>query len=147
MTMTDPHVHAAPPDTRPLLAAYRDTVVPAAAQFLDNTLTAAELRDTWHHYYLEAFHPYDLTVEAAWRHATGTDGTIETGPPTADPQLTTPLAHFPVSIAHNNLDRLTEVLNAELGNTTASHTHTPERLTDYAHTINRLHTLMTSLAG
>jgi hypothetical protein len=147
MTMTDHHIQASTPDTGPLLAEYRRTVIPAAASFLDGRITASQLRETWRRYYFEAFHRYDLTVEKSWRQASGTDGRIETGPPTADPRYTTPLAHFPVSIAHNNLDRLIEVLAAELGDQTAADTHIHERLVDYAHITDRLDTLMASLAS
>jgi len=57
-----------------------------------------------------------------------------------------PLAHFPVSIAHNNLDRLIEVFVAELGDQTAGHTEISERMVDFAHMIERLEALMASLA-
>jgi len=147
MTMTDPSVQAGPPDTGPLLAEYSAIVIPAAADFLDNRITATQLRDRWREYYFDAFRRYDLTVERSWRQASGTDGRIDSGPPTADPRLTTPLSHFPVSIAHNNLDRLIEVLAAELGDQTAEHTEIHERLVDYAHIVKELNTLMASLAA
>ncbi|MGH3243039.1 MAG: hypothetical protein ACRDNL_21860 [Spirillospora sp.] len=147
MTMTDRDVQAGPPDTGPLLAEYRAIVIPATADFLDNRLTATALRDLWRKYYFDAFRRYDLTVERSWRKESGTDGRIDSGPPTADPTLTTPLTHFPVSIAHNNLDRLIEVLSVELGDRTAEHTQIHERLVDYAHIVNELDTLMASLAA
>jgi hypothetical protein len=146
MTVTDREVQAGPPNTGPLLADYRSIVIPAAAAFLDNRITATQLRDRWRQYYFDAFRRYDLTVERSWREASGTDGRIDSGPPTANPTLTTPLTHFPVSIAHNNLDRLIEVLAAELGDQTAAQTHIHERLVDYAHIVNELETLMASLA-
>ncbi|MGH3377838.1 MAG: hypothetical protein ACRDP6_24200 [Actinoallomurus sp.] len=147
MTMTAPGVQAASPDVGPLLAEYRAVVIPAAADFLDNRVGATELRERWRQYYFDDFRRYDLTVEQSWRQASGTDGRIDSGPPTADPQLTTPLAHFPVSIAHNNLDRLIEVLVSELGDQTAAHTQIHERLVDYAHIVKELDALMASLAG
>ncbi|GAA0565859.1 hypothetical protein [Actinomadura livida] len=145
MTMTAPQVQAGPPDIGPLLAEYRATVIPATAEFLDDAITATQLRDRWRPYYFDAFRRYDLTVERSWREASGTDGRIDSGPPTADPRLTTPLTHFPVSIAHNNLDRLIEVLAVELGDRTAEHTEIHERLVDYAHMVSGLTKLMESL--
>jgi hypothetical protein len=147
MTMTDHPVQTGPPDTGPLLAEYRSVVVPAAGEFLQNRISARDLRERWRPYYFEAFRRYDLTVEHSWRQASGSDGRIETGPPTADPGHTVPLAHFPVSIAHNNLDRLIEVLVAELGDQTAAHTEIRERQADFSHMIDRLDALMASLAS
>src|SRR5579862_4369300 len=147
MTMTDNTVQAGAPDTGPLLAEYRNVVVPAAAEFLENRISARELRERWRPYYFEDFRRFDLTVERSWRQASGSDGRIESGPPTADPELAVPLSHFPVSIAHNNLDRLIEVLVAELGDQTAPHTEIRERMVDFTHMIDRLDTLMASLAA
>ncbi|MCO5998049.1 hypothetical protein [Actinoallomurus rhizosphaericola] len=147
MTVTDQGVQTDGPDTGPLLAEYRAIVVPAAAEFLDNRISADQLRERWRNYYFDAFRRYDLTVERSWREASGSDGRITSGPPTADPQLTTPLSHFPVSIAHNNLDRLIEVLVAELGDQTAEHTQIHERLVDYATIVSELEALMASLAA
>jgi hypothetical protein len=147
MTMTDNHVQTGPPDTGPLLAEFRGVVLPAAAEFLQDRISAQQLRERWRPYYFEAFRRYDLTVERSWRQASGSDGRIESGPPTADPRFTVPLAHFPVSIAHNNLDRLIEVLVAELGDQTAAHTEIRERTVDFVHIIDRLDTLMASLAA
>jgi hypothetical protein len=147
MTVTDNPVQASPPDTGPLMAEFRGVVVPAAAAFLENRISARELRERWRPYYFDTFHRYDLTVERSWRQASGSDGRIESGPPTADPRFTIPLAHFPVSIAHNNLDRLIEVLVAELGDQTAEHTGIRERLVDFMHIIDGLDTLMGSLAA
>ncbi|WP_433334835.1 hypothetical protein [Spirillospora sp. CA-294931] len=147
MTMTDAAVQAGPPDVGPLLTEYRSIVIPAATDFLDDRTSATRLRDRWRAYYFDAFRRYDLTVEKSWRQASGTDGRIDSGPPTADPRLTTPLSHFPVSIAHNNLDRLIEVLAAELGDQTAARTQIHERLVDFAHIVNELETLMQSLTA
>lgn len=147
MTMTDPGVQAAAPDTGPLLAEFRAVVLPASEEFLSGRISARQLRDRWRQYYFDAFRRYDLTVERSWRQSSGTDGRIETGRPTADPRHATPLSHFPVSIAHNNLDRLIEVLVAELGDQTADRTQIHERLVDYAHIVDQLTTLMTSLAS
>ncbi len=147
MTMTDHHVQTGPPDTGPLLAEFRRIVTPAATAFLENQITARELRNRWRPYYFEAFRRYDITVEQSWRQTSGTDGRIETGPPTAGPECAVPLTHFPVSIAHNNLDRLIEVLTAELGDQTAAYTEIRERMVDLTHIIDRLDTLMASLAA
>jgi hypothetical protein len=146
MTMTDNEVQAGPPDAGPLLAEFRGVVVPAAAEFLEDRISARELRERWGPYYFEDFRRYDLAVERSWRQASGSDGRIESGPPAADPRFTVPLAHFPVSIAHNNLDRLIEVFVAELGDQTAGHTEISERMVDFAHMIERLDALMASLA-
>jgi hypothetical protein len=146
MTMTDNVVQAGPPETGPLLAEFRGVVVPAAAEFLEDRISASELRDRWRPYYFEDFRRYDLAVERSWRQASGSDGRIESGPPAADPGCTVPLSHFPVSIAHNNLDRLIEVFVAELGDQTAGHTEISERMVDFAHMIERLDALMASLA-
>jgi len=147
MTMTDNPVQAGPPDTGPLLAEYRRVVVPAAAEFLENGISASELRERWRPYYFEDFRRYDLAVERSWRQASGSNGRLEPGPPTADPGCTVPLAHFPVSIAHNNLDRLIEVFVAELGDQTAAHTEIRERMVDFMHMVDRLDALMASLAA
>jgi hypothetical protein len=147
MTMTDTHVQAGPPDTGPLLAEFRDVVAPAAVAFLEDRISARELRERWRPYYFDAFRRYDLAVERSWRQASGSDGRIESGPPTADPHFTVPLSHFPVSIAHNNLDRLIEVLTAELGDQTAAHTEIRERNVDFAYIIDGLEALMASLAA
>jgi hypothetical protein len=147
MTMTDNLVQAGAPDTGPLLAEFRGVVVPAAVEFLENQISANELRERWRPYYFEDFRRYDLAVERSWRQASGSDGRIESGPPTADPGCTVPLSHFPVSIAHNNLDRLIEVFVAELGDKTAAHTEIRERMVDFTHMIDRLDALMASLAA
>ena len=147
MTMTDGPVQTGSPDTGPLLAEFRDVVVPASMEFLENRISALELRERWRPYYFEAFHHYDLAVEQSWRQASGSTGRMEYGPPTADPEFIVPLAHFPVSIAHNNLDRLIEVFVAELGDQTAAHTEIRERMVDFTHMIDRLDALMATLAA
>src|SRR3954469_10257486 len=103
------------PDVRPLLAGYREAVVPAAVDFLERRISADELRERWREHYFGAFRDYDRAVERAWREASGSDGRRESGGPEADPGHAVPLAHFPVSNAHNNIDRLVEVLAIELG--------------------------------
>jgi len=85
-------------------------------------------------------------VEQAWRQASRSQGLLETGNPSADPKFEIPLMHFPVSVAHNNLDRLIEVLAIELGNRTVDETSLRERKVDFAHMIDRLDALMAFLA-
>jgi hypothetical protein len=147
MTMTDKQSQAGSPDAGRLLAEFRSVVVPAVTEFLEGRISARELRDRWRPYYFEAFRRYDLSVEQAWRQVSGSDGRIESGPPTADPRFSVPLAHFPVSIAHNNLDRLIEVLVAELGDQTAARTEIRERMVDFAYIVDQLDPLMASLAA
>jgi hypothetical protein len=120
-------------------------VLPAARDFLKREISANELREQWRPYYYELFHPFDLTIEQAWRDMTESDGRLESGPPAADPAHELPLKLFPVSIAHNNLDRLIEVLAGELADRTAEATKTPERIVDFAHVVDALNELLTSL--
>jgi hypothetical protein len=135
------------PDVRSLVTEYREAVVPAAVDFLEEKISANELRERWRPYYYEAFRRYDLMVERSWRQASGSDGRLESGTPEADPKHEVPLTHFPVSTAHNNLDRLIEVLAIELGDQTIAKTEIRERKVDFAHVIDKLDALMVSLAA
>lgn len=145
--MTDSAVGAAAPDVSSLLAEYREIVMPAAVDFLENQISADELRERWRPYYYGIFSRYDLTVERSWRASSGSDGRLESGRPEADPRFDVPLAHFPVSTAHNNLDRLVEVLAIELGDRTIDQTEIYERKVDFAAVITKLDELMASLAS
>ncbi|MBT2212741.1 MULTISPECIES: hypothetical protein [Actinomadura] len=136
----------APPDIDRLVSEFRATVLPSARDFLKKKISANELRRVWRPYYYDVFHPYDLSVERAWRSVAGSEGRLESGPPQADPAHELPLLHFPVSIAHNNFDRLIEVLAVELGDGTVEATGIPERIVDFAHVVDALYELMTSLA-
>jgi hypothetical protein len=142
---TDAHVETVSPDVRSLLAEYRTVVVPAAMDFLEERISANELRERWRPYYYEVFLNYDLAVERAWRQVSGSDGRLESGTPEADPKYEVPLKHFPVSTAHNNTDRLIEVLAIELGDETIAKTEIRERKVDFAHIVHRLDALMASL--
>lgn len=144
MTAPDPTIS---PDVARLAGEFRTTVLPVARDFLKNKISANDLRQAWRPYYHDVFHPFDLTVEHAWRSTAGSDGRVESGPPQADPAHELPLRFFPVSIAHNNFDRLIEVLAVELGDRTAEATRTPERIVDFAHVVDALYRLMTSLAS
>lgn len=146
MSMTDDAVETVSPDVNTLLAEYREVVVPAAVAFLEEKISANGLKTRWRPYYYETFHRYDLTVERSWRQASGSDGRLESGTPAADPRYEVPLKHFPVSAAHNNLDRLIEVLAIELGDRSVASTEIRERKVDFAHVIDRLDVLMASLA-
>lgn len=144
---TDSAVEAGAPDVNALLDRYQREVVPSAEAFIREEISANELKKRWHPYYYETFRDYDLTVERSWREATGTDGSLERGTPPADPRYEVPLSHFPVSTAHNNLDRLIEVLAIELGDRTVGHIAAKERRVDFAHMVHELETLMASLAS
>jgi hypothetical protein len=133
------------PDVARLTADFRTTVLPAAKDFLQREISATALRERWRPYYYEIFHLFDLNVEQAWRGATETNGGLESGPPAADLAHELPLKLFPVSIAHNNLDRLIEVLAGELGDQTAEATKLPERIVDFAHVVDALNELLASL--
>jgi hypothetical protein len=143
---TDSTVETVTPNVQPLLTQYREVVVPAAVDFLERRISANELRKHWRPYYHETFRRYNRTVEQSWRQASGSNGRLESGKPTADPKYKVPLTHFPVSTAHNNLDRLIEVLAIELGDQTVDKTEIRERTVDFAHVIDRLDALMASLA-
>jgi hypothetical protein len=147
MTATEPALETTAPDVSALQEQFRSIVIPAAAKFLQEEISANELRDLWRPYYFETFHAYDLTVEHSWRVASGSDGVMEESYPTADPAHVAPLSHFPVSIAHNNLDRLIEVMAVELGENTIGATKLRERRIDFAHMIDHLDELMAFLAG
>jgi hypothetical protein len=134
-------------DVASLTREFRSTLLPAVGTFLANKSSANELRQAWRPYYYDVFHPFDRAVEQAWRRVAGSDGSVESGPPQADPAHELPLRLFPVSVAHNNLDRLVEVLAVELGDRTASDGSVPERIVDLAHVVDALHQLMTSLAA
>jgi hypothetical protein len=144
MTVTDSALVAVP-DVRSILSQYREVVVPAAAEFVEGDISANQLRDRWRPYYFDTFHSYDLMVEQAWRQASGSQGLLESGNPSADPKFEIPLMHFPVSVAHNNLDRLIEVLAIELGDRAVDATPLRERKVDFAHMIDRLDALMAFL--
>ncbi|WP_440102520.1 hypothetical protein [Streptosporangium sp. H16] len=145
MTIADSPLSTTSPDVRPLLADYRERFVPVAVDYLERRISANELRRLWKPHYLGPFHSYDLTVERSWREASGSKGVMESGAPKADPSFETPLKHFPVSIAYNNLDRLIEVLAIELGDQTVDKTKVRERTVDFAHVIDSLDVLMASL--
>ncbi|MEV0428288.1 hypothetical protein [Micromonospora sp. NPDC050495] len=136
----------ASPDINTLLSEYRKVFVPAAIDYLEEKISANELRERWRPYYDQTFYRYDLSVEQAWRQSSGSEGRLESGEPQADPVHAVPLMHFPVSIAHNNLDRLIMVLVAELGDQTVAKTAIPARKVDFAHVVDRLDALMASLA-
>jgi len=135
------------PDVARLTGEFNVTVLPAAKDFLKRKISANVLRDLWRPYYYDVFHQFDLTVEHSWRDTADSDGLLESGPPAADPAHEIPLKLFPVSIAHNNLDRLIEVLAGELGDRTAEATTTPERIVDFAHVVDALNELLTSLTA
>ncbi|HEX6468222.1 MAG TPA: hypothetical protein VF069_03930 [Streptosporangiaceae bacterium] len=138
---------ATSPDVARLAGEFDATVLPAAKDFLKRKISANVLRELWRPYYYDVFHPFDLTIEQTWRGATDTDGHLESGPPAADPAHELPLKLFPVSVAHNNLDRLIEVLADELGDNTAEATKTPERIVDFAHFVDALNALLASLTA
>ncbi|QFZ18313.1 hypothetical protein [Saccharothrix syringae] len=146
MTATAEPSAAAPElDTAGLLAAYRRDFTPAAKAFVEGGISARELRERWLPYFRGPFLDYELSVQAAWRAAHGPDRGIEPGPPDADPAHAEQLRHFPVTISHNNLERLVDVLAVELGDRTAADTVTPERVLDLAHVVDALDRLMHSL--
>ncbi|MFJ6676979.1 hypothetical protein ACIQMJ_38270 [Actinosynnema sp. NPDC091369] len=132
-------------DTAALLDAYRAQITPAAKAFVEGRMSANELRSRWLPYFQGPFTEYELAVQAAWRDAYGPDHGIEPGPPHADPAYAEQLKHFPVTISHNNLERLVDVLAVELGDRTASATVTPERVIDFAYVIDALDRFMASL--
>jgi hypothetical protein len=143
---TESATEAITPDVDVLLASYRNEVIPAAAAFVREEISANELKERWTPYYYRAFREYDLAVLRAWRTSTGTDGSLESGTPQSDPRHAVPLSHFPVSTAHNNLDRLVEVLAIELGDRTVAEIRATERKVDFAHMVDELEALMSSLA-
>ncbi|WP_433381160.1 hypothetical protein [Streptosporangium sp. CA-115845] len=145
MTIADRALSTTSPDVGPLLEEYREQFIPVAMDYLERRISANELRRLWKPHYLGPFHQYDLTVEQAWRQESGSTGRLESGGPPADPHYETPLAHFPVSVAYNNLDRLIEVLAIELGDQTVDKTRIRERTVDFAHVIDSLDALMASL--
>lgn len=134
------------PDVVRLADEFRATVLPVARDFLKKKISANALREAWRPYYYDLFHPFDLGIEQAWRRVSDSTGRLESGPPQADPAHELPLLLFPVSIAHNNFDRLIEVLAVELGDQTVEATGTPERIVDFAHVVDALNQLLTSLA-
>ncbi|MFD6159890.1 hypothetical protein ACFWF7_36325 [Nocardia sp. NPDC060256] len=134
-------------DTTALLADYRATVVPAAADFVRGNTSARALREKWLPYFRGPFLQYEIAVQDAWREAYGPDQGIEPGPPTADPAYAEQLRYFPVTITHNNLERLVDVLSVELGENTAGSTRLPERIIDFAYVIDALDSLLESLAA
>ncbi|RVX39762.1 hypothetical protein EDD27_2135 [Nonomuraea polychroma] len=146
MTIAESPATTLTPDVASLLEEFRGTFVPVAADFLEGRISANELRRRWKPFYTGTFREYDRTVERVWRDSTGTDGTLETGSPLADPVHELPLKHFPVSVAQNNLDRLIEVLATELGDRTVKDTERLERKIDFAHVVDSLDELMQSLA-
>ena len=131
--------------TTELLDAYRTMVTPAARLFVEGRISANELRRRWLPYFQGPFLEYELAVHTAWRDALGPDRGIEPGPPHADPEYAEQLRHFPVTISHNNLERLVDVLAIELGDKPASATVTPERIIDFAYVIDALDKFMASL--
>lgn len=145
MTATAESSNATELDTAALLDAYRAEVTPAAKAFVEGRMSANELRQRWLPYFQGAFLEYELSVQAAWRAAYGPDHGIEPGPPNADPAYADQLKHFPVTISHNNLERLVDVLAVELGDKSASATVTPERIIDFAYVIDALDRFMASL--
>jgi len=134
------------PDVVHLADEFRTSVLPVTKEFLEKKISANELRAAWRPYYYDVFHPFDLSVEQAWRRVSDSTGRLEFGPPQADPSHELPLLLFPVSIAHNNFDRLIEVLAVELGDQTVEATKIPERIVDFAHVVDALNHLLTSLA-
>lgn len=132
--------------TSVLLDAWRTTVTPAAKAFVENRISAKELRQQWLPYFEGPFLEYELAVQRAWREAFGPDRGIEPGPPNADPAYAEQLKYFPVTISHNNLERLVDVLAVELGDRRAGATVTPERIIDFAFVIDALDNFMASLA-
>lgn len=134
-------------DTTALLEEYRSTVVPAATEFVRGRMSARALREIWLPYFQGSFLTYERAVQTAWRAAYGPDHGIEPGPPLADPKYADQLRYFPVTIAHNNLERLIDVLAIELEQQTASATNLPERIIDFAYVIDALEGLMASLSN
>jgi len=132
--------------TAALLDDYRMTVTPAAKAFVEGRISAKELRQQWLPYFEGPFLEYELAVQSAWREAFGPDRGIEPGPPHADPVYAEQLKYFPVTISHNNLERLVDVLAVELGDRRAGATVTPERIIDFAFVIDAMDNFMASLA-
>ncbi|WP_328349214.1 hypothetical protein OG800_48525 [Streptomyces sp. NBC_00445] len=134
-------------DTTALLEEYRSQVVPAATEFVRGRMPARDLREVWLPYFQGSFLTYERAVQEAWRAAYGPDHGIEPGPPLADPKYADQLRYFPVTISHNNLERLIDVLAVELEGRTAGSTALPERIIDFAYVIDALEGLMQSLAN
>lgn len=133
-------------DTSYLLEAYRDSVSPAAIKFVQGLLSASEFREIWLGYFRREFLAYEMSVQDAWRASFGPDGGVAPGAPFADPAYAEVLRHFPVTIGHNNLERLVDVLDVQLNGAGAGETTTPERIVDLAFVVDELDRLMTSLA-
>lgn len=133
-------------DTTALLEEYRSKVVPAATEFVRGRMSARDLRAVWLPYFRGSFLGYERAVQEAWRAAYGPDRGIEPGPPLADPKYADQLRYFPVTISHNNLERLIDVLEVELDDRTAGATKLPERIIDFAYVIDALEGLMQSLS-
>ena len=133
------------PDVAGLTKEFGATFLPAVADFVTSKISARRLREVWQPYYSGVFHDFDRSVEQAWRRVAASDGRMESGPPQADPAHEEALRLFPVSVAHNNLDRLVEVLAVEFGDGTASDGPLPERIVDLAHVVDALNRLMASL--
>jgi len=136
----------AAPDIAGLTQEFRSTFLLAVVDFLGDKSSATELREAWRPYYFDVFHEFDRSLERAWRREAASDGGVESGPPHADAaHEEEALRLFPVSVAHNNLDRLVEVLAVEVGDGNAADCHLPERIVDLAHMVDALNRLMASL--
>ena len=146
MTLTREHVPTIEGvDTGALLSAYRSSVTPAAKDFIECRISANELRERWLAYFRGSFLVYEIAVHDAWRSSFGPDRGIEPGPPHADPKFIETLRVFPVTISHNNLERLIDVLAVELGDRTADAIGLRERLVDFAFVVDELDRLMSTL--
>lgn len=132
-------------DTGRLLETYRASVTPAAKKFVEGKSSASELRTVWLEYFRGDFLAYEMAVHDAWREAFGPDRGVAAGTPLAGPEYAEVLRHFPVTIAHNNLERLVDVLQVQLGDSSVRETPTPERIIDFAYVIDELDRLMQSL--
>src|SRR5690625_7175435 len=97
-------------DTAALLEEYRSKVVPAAAAFVRDRMSARELREIWLPYFRGSFLAYERAVQEAWRGAYGPDHGTEPGPPMADPKYADQLRYFQSTLSPNNPARLISVL-------------------------------------
>ena len=129
-------------DTFNLLPVYRDTVVPASKKFARGAIAANELRAAWLPYFQGEFLDYENALQRAWRAADGPERGVEVGSPCAGEEFAPILQQFPIAIAHNNLERLIDVLSVQLGDNTADKSNTPERVVDLAYIIDALEELM-----
>jgi hypothetical protein len=130
-------------DVAALEKSFHQDLVPAARAFLNDELTARGFHHEAAVTYGEALKLFDSRLADAFGVSLSREQAVLDSPD-AEPDDAEALAYYPLSIASHNLIRLAQVLDIELGDSTAEACAMPQRLLDLEAVLVSFDTLFAS---